>query len=257
MVQLRSLRSQGEDAQIRFLSADGWVESTLGKVDATDLESSRPARGFPTYKGQRHYPGLLWTATTGSLVGYESLLERDRLWLADFDPAVRQICGQPFWLTGRDGGAVRRHVPDFFLRLRDGSHMVVDVKPARLLDDPKVAEVLAWTGRLCAGKGWRYEVWSGANPVLLRNIRFLAAGRRPEAVDGDVLIKVAGAAHTGMTIERAEKAAEQAAGLDRRDARTAVLRLLWTGAWTTDLSQPLTARSVISRTTMRSDGGPP
>jgi len=45
------------------------VESTLGKVDAAALRSGRPVRTFPTYKGQRNYPGLLWTATTGSLVG--------------------------------------------------------------------------------------------------------------------------------------------------------------------------------------------
>lgn len=79
--------------------------------------------------------------------------------------------------------------------------MVVDVKPARLLDEPKVADVLAWTGRLCAGKGWAYEVWSGADPVLLRNIRFLGAGRRPGVVDEDVVVKVAEAARPGMTIE--------------------------------------------------------
>lgn len=232
------------------MARDGWVESTLGKVDAAAVGSGRPVRSFPTYKGQRNYPGLLWTATTGSLVGYESLLERDRLWLADFDPAVRQISGQPFWLAGRDGSTVRRHVPDFFLRLGDGRCRVVDVKPARLLDDPKVAEVLAWTGRLCAGKGWDYEVWSGADPILLRNIRFLGGGRRPGVVDEDVLVKVAEAARPGMTVGEAE----EAAGVDRRDARSAVLRLLWTGAWTTDLSQPLTSRSVLGPVAVTSVG---
>ena len=250
MVERRGLGALDGDAQIRYLGADGWAESTLGKVDAAALGSGRPVRTFPTYKGQRNYPGLLWTATTGSLVGYESLLERDRLWLADFDPAVRQICGQPFWLTGRDGSTVRRHVPDFLFQLADGSYLVVDVKPARLLDEPKVAEVLAWTGRLCAGKGWGYEVWSGADPLLLRNIRFLGAGRRPGVVDQDVVVKVAEAARPGMTIEGVEKAA----GIDQRDARPAVLRLLWTGAWATDLSRPLTGRSVIGRATTSSDG---
>ena len=50
------------------------------------------------YPGQQNYPGWLWTATTSSLTGYESLLERDRLWLADFDPRVRWIVSQPFWI---------------------------------------------------------------------------------------------------------------------------------------------------------------
>lgn len=96
VVKPRGLGSRVEDTQIRLLTGEGWTESTFGKVDAAAVGSGRPVRSFPTYKGQRNYPGLLWTATTGSLVGYESLLERDRLWLADFDPAVRQISGQPF-----------------------------------------------------------------------------------------------------------------------------------------------------------------
>ena len=205
-----------------FSCRDDWLCSTLGKVDAAAVVACQPARSFPTYKGQRNYPGLLWTATTGSLVGYESLLERDRLWLADFDPAVRAISGQPFWLTGRDGSTLRRHVPDFLLQLDDGHYLVVDVKPAALLDEPKVAEVLSWTGRMCAGKGWGYEVWSGADPTLLRNIRFLGGGRRPQFVDEDAVVKVDAAAQSGMTIAEVE----HAAGVDRRDARAAVLRLL-------------------------------
>lgn len=230
------------EAEVRFMAADGWVSSTLGKVEAAAVVAGQPARSFPTYKGQRNYPGLLWTATTGSLVGYESLLERDRLWLADFDPAVRAICGQPFWLTGRDGFTLRRHVPDFLLQLDDGSYLVVDVKPAALLAEPTVVEVLSWTGRLCAGKGWGYQVWSGADPTMLRNIRFLGGGRRPQFVDEDAVVKVDAAAGSGMTIAEVEQAAE----VDRSDARAAVLRLLWTGAWTTDLLQPLSSRSVIA-----------
>ena len=55
-------------------------------------------RGFPSYKGQRNRVGRWWTATTGSLVGYESWLERDLLMLLDFDPDVVGIAAQPFWL---------------------------------------------------------------------------------------------------------------------------------------------------------------
>lgn len=231
------------DAEVRYLSIDGWVGSTLGKVDGAALFAGGPVRSFPTYKGQRNYPGLLWTATTGTLVGYESLLERDRLWVADFDPTVRGIVEQPFWLSGLDGSTRRRHVPDFMLQLAAGSYLVVDVKPAGLVNEPEVAELLSWTGRLCAGKGWGYEVWSGADPVLLRNVRFLGAGRRSQFVDEDALVKVAAAVRPGMTIAEVEVAA----GGDRSAARSAVLRLLWTGALTTDLSQPLSGQSRVSR----------
>lgn len=80
-------------------------------------------------------------------VGYESLLERDRLMLADFDPVVVAIASQPFGITGRDEDVLRRHVPDYLLLARDGSVEVVDVKPAGLVDKPDVAAQLGWTGR--------------------------------------------------------------------------------------------------------------
>lgn len=81
-------------------------------------------------------------STTHSLVGYESLLERDRLWLADFDPAVSWVSSQPFWVSGRDGSVLRRHVPDFLLQTTTG-FVVVDVKPAELVNDPHIAAVMA------------------------------------------------------------------------------------------------------------------
>ena len=231
------------EATFRFVRSDGALSSTsLGKVDGAEVVRGKPVRPFPTYRGQRNYPGLLWTATTQSLVGYESLLERDRLWLADFDPDVRWIASQPFWVSGRDGSAIRRHVPDFMLESVGRIYTVVDVKPAALADEPAVAEVLAWTGRLCAAKCWRYEVWSGDDPVRLRNIRYLAAGRRASFVDQKAIVKVAAAGRPGMTLIQIESAAE----LDRAAARPAALSLLWFGTWTTDLTRPLSADSIIS-----------
>jgi hypothetical protein len=63
-------------------------------------------------------------------LGYESLLERDCLLLADFDSEIVGIAPQPLWLIGDDNGALRRHVPDLLLARRDGSFVVVDVLPA-------------------------------------------------------------------------------------------------------------------------------
>lgn len=101
----------------------------------------RPVRSFPTYKNQANYPGWLWSATMGRLVGYESLLERDRLWLADFDPTVKGIASQPMWMSGRDDRVLRRHVPDFLLQT-DTGFVVVNVKPEPMLADQGVSAAL-------------------------------------------------------------------------------------------------------------------
>lgn len=227
--------------ELRFIDAGGQsITTDLGKVDGADVVRGRPVRAFPTYRGQRNYPGLLWCATTQALIGYESLLERDRLCLADFDLDVRWIASQPFWLSGRDGSTLRRHAPDFLLQTTSG-YTVVDVKPEPLLDEPAVAEVLAWTGRLCAAKGWTYEVWSGANLVLLRNVRFLATARRPGLVDETAVLKLAGQLQPGMTLADVEGRVD----LDAATARAAALALLWRGGWVTDLTRPLSPRSAL------------
>ena len=115
------------------------VVTSLADVDVCAVAAGSPVRDFSWRPRQGNYPGWLWTATTGSHVGYESLLERDRVLLADFDNSVRGIASKPFWVSGQDGADHRRHAPDYLLALRDGSIVVVDVKPAAMCQDPQVA----------------------------------------------------------------------------------------------------------------------
>ncbi|WP_374194287.1 TnsA-like heteromeric transposase endonuclease subunit [Streptomyces sp. N35] len=62
------------------------------------FEDVDPVRTFSWSRGERHFPGWYWAATTRRHVGFESWLERDRLLLMDFDPSVVGISSQPFWL---------------------------------------------------------------------------------------------------------------------------------------------------------------
>ena len=106
---------------------------------------------------------------------------------------------------------------------------------------PTLPPVMSWTRRLCDAKGWGYEVWSGVDPVLLRNIRFLATVRRESVVAEDAVGKVAAVARPGMTIAQVETAA----GIEIVQARPASLTLLWKRRWSVDLSCPLTGSSVL------------
>jgi hypothetical protein len=72
--------------------ADGSeVRRALRDVRARQVVAAVPWRAARSARGQSHYPGFYWSATTGSHVVYESRLELARLLVADFDPAVR-IC---------------------------------------------------------------------------------------------------------------------------------------------------------------------
>ncbi len=71
------------------------------------LLSAVPWRATRSVRGQAHFPGCYWSATTSGHVIYESQLELARLLVADFDPAVVAIAAQPFWLRARIGGSLR------------------------------------------------------------------------------------------------------------------------------------------------------
>jgi hypothetical protein len=182
----------------------------------------------------------------GAHVVYESRLELARLLLADFDRDVAAIAAQPFLLRARAGGRARRHVPDFLLVHADESVQVVNVKPAGRLADPQIAEALAWPGRLFQARGWGHEIWSGADPVLLANLRFLAGYRQPGLLPGELLDEVLAAVRPGDTIGGV--AGRALGARTPGEVRAAVLRLLWQQRLATDLRGRLDADSALEVT---------
>lgn len=126
---------------------------------------------------------LVVIAATGEHVVYESRLELDRLWLANFDARVERIAAQALWLVGRDGSALRRHMPDLLLRDRTGMVTLVDVRPPWLLNRAQVSDVFSWTGPGVCREGRRYKVWCGGDLVVLNNIRLLGSARRRQFLD--------------------------------------------------------------------------
>ncbi|WP_327222619.1 TnsA-like heteromeric transposase endonuclease subunit [Streptomyces platensis] len=137
-------------------------------------------------------------------------------------------------------------MPDFLLVRRSGTVRIVNVKPASRLQDPKVAQALAWPGQSVERHGWEYEIWSGAAPTLLENIRFLAAYRRPGVVPVDEVERAWQEVVDGEELALAER--RLAGDRKREEARPALMALLWDGRLTTDLeARPLSGECVLRR----------
>lgn len=97
--------------------------------------------------------------------------------------AESEVCGlasQPFRLSWRYSGGSRwiRHSPDFFVRRRDGTGVVVDVRPDERIE-PEDAAKFAVTAAACARVGWGYERVGVLDPVLAANLRWLSGYRHP------------------------------------------------------------------------------
>jgi hypothetical protein len=230
--------------KIQYRSRGGQaMDTTLDLVALDELADCQPVRDFRWYRGQKHYSGWYWSATMKRLVAYESRLELARIMLADFDPGVTAIASQPFRMIAADGSRIRRHVPDILLLTSDGGATVVDVKSPAKREEPNVRVVMEWTKRMVGLRGWGFEEWYGAPPVLLGNVRFLAGYRRRVVIDGSLIPVVLQAAADSAVITDLERSVTKA---DPVLVRPVVLHLLWTGELTADLRRPLDGLSVVS-----------
>ena len=208
--------------------------SGLESVAGIAFEDALPAREFLSYRGQRHFPGLWWLATTGRHVGYESWLERDNLILLDFDRLVTGVSSQPFTLTWSGAGRAVSHTPDYFARLADGSAVVVDVRPAarvRSRDRAKFEATAAACGRV---GNWSFRLVHELEPVLAANVRWLSGYRHPRHRDQalGLLLRQAFAEGAGL-LDGVSQVADPIRGLP------ALFHLLWRGDLAADLRIPL------------------
>ncbi|MEN8653815.1 TnsA-like heteromeric transposase endonuclease subunit [Streptomyces sp. 21So2-11] len=230
--------------EVRYRQADGgFAETTLDRLVVTEVAAGLPVREFRWYKGRRHYSGWYHSATGDRLVAYESRLELARILLADFARDVVGIAAQPFQVVGDDGGRRRRHVPDLLLVHADGLVTVVDVKAPHRIEDSKVVAQFTWMRGLCSLRGWAFEAWTGTNPAVMENVRFLAGYRRRQVIESRLLPEVLEAARVQATIGGIERALSHRHLVDV--VRPALLHLMWSGALSADLSEPLSARTSV------------
>ncbi|TLQ48508.1 TnsA-like heteromeric transposase endonuclease subunit [Streptomyces marianii] len=231
-----------EGFEVAYADRDGSeFRLPLANAWAVRFEDVAPVRAFQSYQGQRHLPGLWWSATVGGHIGYESWLERDHVMLLDFDPSVVGISSQPFWLFWRsDAGKGVSHAPDYFARREDGTAVVVDCRPADRRKPRDMAKFEA-TQTACAQVGWEFSLVGAPDAIVVRNVRWLAGYRHPrhrlESVASELLVAFAeprplmsGAASVG----------------DEIAVLPVLFHLLWTHELAVDVSVPLHTEAAVS-----------
>ncbi|GAP60684.1 hypothetical protein AHiyo1_42580 [Arthrobacter sp. Hiyo1] len=221
-------------------------EPVSAGISAVPFESAMAVRSFFSWPGKRNYEGSWWSSTMRAHVGFESLLERDFAMLADHDGDVVGISSQPFALLWPHGTEhARGHVPDFFLRLRDGGGRVVDVRPVGHADS--AADQFEMSRQACQEVGWEYEVFTGIPEPLGSNVRWLAGYRQDRFAPGaEVLPAIAAAFAEETPMKVGVRRVARGVGLDRSMVHAHVLNLLFTGVLTADHSQPLALDSPVS-----------
>ncbi|OHC72439.1 MAG: hypothetical protein A3H93_05785 [Rhodocyclales bacterium RIFCSPLOWO2_02_FULL_63_24] len=174
------------------------------------------------------------------MVAWESLLERDALYLFEFSPGVVSYREQPTLIQYSDGERIRDYYPDFELVLEDESRVHVEVKSSAQLSKPKVRAKLLAIARHYERKGLRFRIATEREirrEPLLTNLRSLSYVRgRP----GHSL-------PTGPELTRAFGA--RALRLDEMGTvlgEDAVVRLIAIGRIGCDLTKPLGADTTVA-----------
>ncbi|PVB25941.1 TnsA-like heteromeric transposase endonuclease subunit [Mycobacteroides abscessus] len=210
------------------------------------FEQATPIRDFFSWPGKRNYEGLWWSSTTGTHVPFESLLEREYLLAADFDPSVIAIAAQPLAVLWPHGTPQSRsHTPDFFVRLANGDGLIVDVRhPDRVAPAAGQSEL---TQQLCDHIGWHYQVFTGLPTVLAGNLRWLSGYRHDRhspsnRVCDALLSSFAVPAPLRVGIHRAKITA----AVDLNILTSNVFHLLWRRTLQVDLKHVLSMESQVS-----------
>jgi hypothetical protein len=212
----------GGSFEVSYVDAAGAAHrGVLGELWDVAFERVAQARRFPSYRGQRNFTGSYLAATSGATVGFESWVERDVAMQLDFDPAVVGFASQPFALWWRSGRRERRHVPDYFARLADGTGLVVDVRPDSLVR-PEDEVVFAVTEAACAEVGWEFWRTAGPGSVFTANLHWLAGYRWPRCFRPDIAERL---------VEVFDKPSPLMAGACRVGDRIAVLPVLYHLLW--------------------------
>lgn len=226
-----------------------WLEFEIDEslADIT-FEHTRPVRAVDSWKGKNVYEGDYWSSTNRGFIHFESFLERECLMKSDFDQHVVGIQWQPFVLVWPQGRPRHRaHVPDFFVRLRNGNGRVIDVKRPDKVDASQ--EQFDMTAQVCKDVGWEYEVFTGLPEPELSTVAFLAGFRHsrfrssPE-VTGQILDAFVPATSFVAGVRRAARQT----GLSSTTVRSHVLHLLWHRLLEIPLELPLDDSAIVSST---------
>ncbi|MFI6278111.1 TnsA-like heteromeric transposase endonuclease subunit [Streptomyces sp. NPDC050988] len=215
-----------------------WMPVT--DVDVHELARAEPWRRQLTHRGEQLHLGQYAAISTGQApVATDGIWER--LELADFDPTVRSLIGQPFKLRAEEGPGKAGYIPDLMLISNDGKVTIVDSSPTAGDLCPS-ERVLDWAGEAIRARGWTHEWWTGPKDAQhYTNIQALHGFCRPMHEVQQALIEpiLALCADTQLPIAAVE---ENLAGekMPKPMVRAVIQHLLWWGDLTTDLHRPIT-----------------
>lgn len=223
----------------------------LEQANSLPLDELGQWRKIPSHANQTHAPGRYWSATTGTLLNYESHLELMWLTVLDFEPSIVQIVPQPMYLYGPVGARFIQHTPDFFVRFDDGRRCLIDVTHPTRADKDRIVAQVAATKECCERIGWEYRQLLDYPKQRWQNLSWLAAYRRATGIQTHLCERIVPLARKPVRID------DLTSFIDHPYlARPALFHLCWNSRVVFDLDQPLRDHTLVIATFPDNPHGP-
>lgn len=112
----------------------------------------------------------------GRMIAFESLLERDFIYLLDYDPDVEWFEEQPLSIEYMLETKLLHYTPDFHV-LECGWHVLVECKPEQFAETEENRRKFAVAQEWCEKRGWEFRVITDQqvrSGFRLQNVKLLA-----------------------------------------------------------------------------------
>ena len=93
----------------------------------------------------------------GRMIAFESLLERDFIYLLDYEADVEQFEEQPLTIEYLHDDQTLHYTPDFQV-VEAGNPVLIECKPTRFIDTADNQQKFAVARDWCAARGWEFRV---------------------------------------------------------------------------------------------------
>ncbi|AFQ42443.1 TnsA endonuclease N-terminal domain-containing protein [Desulfosporosinus meridiei] len=119
-----------------------------------------PVRKIQNTSSKKH-TGIFPSEKNGRLIEWESLLERDYIYLLEFDRGVKSYTEQPLTLKTKLNGKTYKYTPDVLV-VRDNISMLIEVKPKnkliKLKEDEKFRAKVTAANSYCKEQGYKFVI---------------------------------------------------------------------------------------------------
>jgi hypothetical protein len=145
-------------------------------------ENAMPVRTVSN-RGRRNVIGYFPSLKMRRMVQFESTLERDLIYLLDYDPQVAEFEEQPLKIAYQHEGKERAYTPDFRVVFTSGRIGLLECKPhcfvSKEENQRKFSAAQAW----CIDHGWCFQVVTDEQlrtGYRLQNVKLLTQHARHE-----------------------------------------------------------------------------